>query len=334
MFCKNCGKEIDDNANFCDGCGASINGGAAGSTGSKSNEFEKYLLLARRAADSGNNADAAKYYGLAQTDNPNDWESLFYATYHTAMQTNIAGIASAANLVVGAVEPSVSLIKNHISESEQTLAATKLMDSCITISTALFEGAKNHYNGTDSSIRSRFEGEYQNRAFCARSVALVAAAQIEKTFSGDERFFGIIADGYRHAITMYESYSIAFPKNSEQELDELTRIAKYDKDFAAARLQKHIDKIDMSIKKLSKPTQDISGCASGFLFTFAIGIIVIGTVYDGETLGNICYILGAVFGVLGIISVIPFKKNAKQLAYCAARIEELNKQKAKLEALL
>lgn len=331
MFCKNCGKEISDDAKFCDGCGTSVGGANPANTNNKSNDFEKYLLLARRSADSDNNADAAKYYGLAQTENPNDWESLFYGTYYTAMQTNIAGIASSANLVVGAIEPTVSLIKNHVPESEQVAVATQMVDSCKTIATMLFEGAKNNYNGIDSSIQSRFTGEYRNRAFCARSIALVAAALIENIFNDDERFDDIIAGSYKHAFTMYESNRLAFEKDSKQEFSELIRIAKYDKEFAAQRLQPRIKEIDSSIKNLSNPTTN-GGCG-GFFGLIGIVFIIL-TRFVDPYLQTPFYIIGFVFVAFGILCFIPFKKSEKRLAQDAERIKKLEAEKAEIENLI
>ncbi len=329
MFCKNCGKEIADDAKFCDGCGASVDGSATINTNLKSNEFEKYLLLARRAADSGNNADAAKYYGLAQTENPNDWESLFYGTYHTAMQTNIAGIASAATLVVGSIEPTVSLIDNHTPENEQVAVATQMVDSCVTIATMLLSGAINHYNGIDSSIRSKYENELETRANCARAILTTIALCLDKTFGDDDKFAKVISSGYQASILMHENNTVF---SGKVDIEELKCIAKYDKEFAAKRLQPRIEGIESSIKNLSKPTTN-NGCSAAVWFVLCAVAFVIGFtgVLDNEIL---FFVIGGILGFFGIICLIPFKKSEKRLAQDAEKIEKLEEEKAEIESLI
>ena len=329
MFCKNCGKEISDDAKFCDGCGTRVDGAVPTSTNNNSGDFEKYLLLARRAADSDNNADAAKYYGLAQTENPNDWESLFYGTYHTAMQTNIAGISSAATLVVGSIEPTVSLIENYTCGSEQVVAATKLVESCFTISTSLLSGAINHYNGIDSSIRYKYENELKTRATCARAILMSVALCLDKTFGDSAEFAQVIALAYQSSILMHENNTVF---SGKVDLEELKCVAKYDKEFAAKRLQPRIEGIDSSIKNLSKPTTN-NGCSAAVWFVLCAVALVIGFtgVLDNETL---FFVIGGILGFLGIICLIPFKKSEKQLASDAEKIKNLEAEKAEIESLI
>lgn len=288
-------------------------------------EFDKYILLARRASSSGNDADAAKYYGFAQTENPNDWESVFFGAYHTAMQTNIAGIASAATLVVGSIDPTVSLIENYTSEVEQLDAAIRLVDACTTISTMLLTSAVNHYNGIDSSIRSRYENECRQRAVSARLIPLTAAACLDKAFGDDDRFHDVIAIGYKYAILMHENNSI-FVGNVN--FDELRRIAKYDKEFAAPRLQRRVNTINTSIKQLSKKTTN-SGCAGLLYLVIALGFIIWG-MHTYNDAAYYFYVVGAVFGIIAILAMIPFKKSAKVLAQNEAEIKELKTQKEEI----
>lgn len=45
MFCSNCGKEIQDSARFCNGCGNAVSGGKAQSSASSSSPIEKLSKL-------------------------------------------------------------------------------------------------------------------------------------------------------------------------------------------------------------------------------------------------------------------------------------------------
>ncbi len=294
-----------------------------------SSDFEKYLMLARRASNSGNDADAAKYYGLAQTENPNDWESLFFGVYHTSMQTNIAGIASAAILVVNVIEPAVALIKNNTPVEEQLDAATRLTDAATTIASTLRNGAVNNYNSIDSSIRSKYTDECKARVKSARLISLTAAINLEKAFGDNVQFNSVIGFAYKHAIIMQENDKRFF---GSVDINDLLRVAKYDKEFASSRLQTHLKAIEKDIQYHSKKTSENIGL--GF-FSIIMGIVFI--IFQQLARSIWVYVFGALGALvicMGVLSFIPFKKSTKQLAKDSEVIQKLEAQKADIEKAL
>ena len=61
-----------------------------------SEKLQNYYALARRAKDSGNNEDGAKYYDLIRQEDPDNWEANFYSVYFKSMSCVIAHIESSA----------------------------------------------------------------------------------------------------------------------------------------------------------------------------------------------------------------------------------------------
>ena len=321
----------------CNSCGAQVTvedakkmmreveGDAVANTPKSTSDFDKYILLARRASDANNDGDAAKYYGLAQTENPDDWESAFYSVYHTAKQTNIAGIASAAALVANAINPTVALIEKY-SKEDQLLASTKLATACVNISTMLLTASINHYNDIDSSIRSKYTDELKNRATCSRTIMVNLAMTLENAFGNDSAFDFVIGTCYKTAIIMIENSGSAFDEKVTE--DDLFKVAKYDLEFATPRLQKKVDSIDAEIKTLEKPTRG-SGCATLFLFVIAIPFYICSTFIKYYAVSWYLIVCAIIFGFCGLLC-IPFKKSKKALERDRAKIEELEVQKKEI----
>ena len=62
-----------------------------------SDELKNLYEIARRAKDSDNSENAAKYYDMILIKDPKSWEANFYVVYFKAMSCRIAEIWSAAN---------------------------------------------------------------------------------------------------------------------------------------------------------------------------------------------------------------------------------------------
>jgi len=56
----------------------------------ESDKVRKLLQLARRAREEENGEDAKKYYELAMMEDPDNWESAFYASYYRVMESPLA----------------------------------------------------------------------------------------------------------------------------------------------------------------------------------------------------------------------------------------------------
>jgi len=302
---------------------------SAARTGAGTNtDLERYLTLARRASESDNNADAAKYYGLAQTEAPDSWECLFFSTYHTAMQTNIAGISSAALLVNNCLNSVIDLIANSTPEEEKLDAARKVASHCVVISQMLFNAAKNHYNGIGDSIRSNYTGEYRQRASAARLITDTLASLLEAHFGDNPDYYPIIAESRKNGFDLKENNGFAFD-NEIVSIEDLEKIAKFDPSYARTRAQGKINAINNSVTNLSNSKQS-NGCLAALCALGSVLFLILQLV-----LGETGYVYGVLIcAALTVVCAIPKPKSASKLEKDKKEIDRLNANKARLEKLL
>lgn len=83
-----------------------------------SDELKNLYEIARRAKDTNNSDNAAKYYDMILVKDPSSWEANFYTVYFKSMGCKIAEINSAATNMANCLEAVLELIKN-VNEPEQ-----------------------------------------------------------------------------------------------------------------------------------------------------------------------------------------------------------------------
>lgn len=298
-------------------------------------DLDRYLLLARRAKDSDNSADAAKYYGMAEAEDPNNWEAVFYSVYFTAMQTNIAGISSAINLVSNSLPGVIDLIKNHTPADDQLDAVAEIVVRCNAIAGVMYSAAANHYNGISDSIRSNYTMEFRARAYTAAALPKTLGDLIEKEFGQDAAYHMAIATAWEKCYTIQENGSIyAFSTGAPTGM--LPDIAKYDKEFVRPRVQGRINNLQNQITNLEKPTTDGGGCFSVFLIVLGVVFLVLAMACFGVGVDTgieiLCLIAGIALTLLGVTTKAPKQKKPERLAQDQKQIESLRKQIAELEA--
>ena len=76
----------------------------------KTEETQKYLLLARRAREERNNENTEKYYSLVLQEEPNNWEAAYYSVHAKVSQCVIRDINSAAIQLFSCVKSTYALI--------------------------------------------------------------------------------------------------------------------------------------------------------------------------------------------------------------------------------
>ena len=305
----------------------------AAAAAAKSNaDLDRYMLLARRAKDSDNSADAAKYYGMAEAEDPNNWEAAFFSVYFTAMQTNIAGITSAAHLVSNCLVGVIDLIKNHTPAEEQLNAVAELVVRCNSIAGMLYSAATSHYNGIGDSIRANYVGEYRGRAWAAASLPLTLGDALDENFGSNPAFHKAIATAWEKSFNMQNGSSFAFPSGGPSGL--LTRIGKYDKDFVRPHVQTQINNKKAQITKLEEPTTQ-GGCGSVFCIVLGVIFLVLAmacfSVGVDTGIEIVCLIGGLALTIIGIITKMPKQKTPERLAQDKAQINNLKKQIQELE---
>lgn len=156
--CPNCGASIqlDDSRaeGFCSYCGSKVKLEEAKKLTiqgtvkvDSSDELANLYQIARRAKDSDNSENAAKYYEMILIKDPNSWEANFYTVYFKAMSCKIGEIYNEANNVNNCVKPVLELIKANVKDpSEQQKAVCEVADRTLQLAQMLYNGALNHFN--------------------------------------------------------------------------------------------------------------------------------------------------------------------------------------------
>ncbi len=202
-----------------------------------SDELRNLYQIARRAKDDNNGESAAKYYDMIQIKDPTSWEAAFYVVYFKAMECKIANIQSAATSVDNCIDTVLNLIKEFVSDpAEQKEAYREVATSVMVISTMLFNGAKNHYDGISLQIKHNYTQEYLNRAFAAFRTCYHLGNHLEALFGDDVEATNLAAVAWTRGIELHASV-ISLLQDKEGNKNEInsyaTKIQKYDPSYVA-----------------------------------------------------------------------------------------------------
>ena len=116
-----------------------------------SDELKNLYEIARRAKDTNNSENAAKYYDMILVKDPQSWEANFYTTYYQAINCKIAEIASSANKIANCEESVLLLIKKVVDENEQSNIIHEIYDRLHHIANLLYSSAIHAHNEHDVS---------------------------------------------------------------------------------------------------------------------------------------------------------------------------------------
>lgn len=252
--CPNCGASIQlDNERsegFCSYCGSKvkveeaqklmIQGTVKVDT---SDELANLYQIARRAKEADNSENAHKYYDMILVKDPNSWEATFYVTYYQAMQCKIAEISSAAYSICNCEETVLDLIKTNVGKEEQNNTLIEVYVKLMSISSMLFNAAKNHYESIDAQIQADYLQEYIYNAAASAEIMYTFGNLIISKF-GDE--YGSTASlAWKDAIEIHKDY------------------VKYlqDKDGNIKTIEEYVQKIQKFDSTYQKPEVETSaGC--------------------------------------------------------------------------
>ena len=140
-------------------------------------------VLARRAREDDNTADAAKYYAEIRLEDPNSWEAAFYGVLYKAMDCVIGQIESAANSITNCLSSSSDLILKYVPKEEQRDAYTDMILGAVAAGDVLYNGALNSYNS--STYDDRFK-DFISRAGATLLLMCAAGKMAEDRFQDYE----------------------------------------------------------------------------------------------------------------------------------------------------
>lgn len=170
-----------------------------------SDELKNLYEIARRAKDAENSENAAKYYDMILIKDPSSWEANYYVVYFKSMGCKIAEIWSAASDMTNCQSSVIQLIKdNENDETLQKAALTEISLRNTLISSMLFNAAKSHYEGIDSSIQHNYIQEYCNNASASAQIMYNFGDEVEAKFEG--KYSDISIQGWKGGIDIHKEY--------------------------------------------------------------------------------------------------------------------------------
>lgn len=154
-----------------------------------SEKLQNYYALARRAKDSGNNEDGAKYYDLIRQEDPDNWEANFYSVYFKSMSCVIAHIESSAISLANCLGTVFTLIKAHVHNQEEQEAAVKEVCKRSRNAAETFAAAScNNHQSMSSYTQADFVQAFGGRVFGAISIEDALVHTLVKEY-GEEKYW-------------------------------------------------------------------------------------------------------------------------------------------------
>lgn len=145
-----------------------------------SDELKNLYELARRAKETNNANNAAKYYGMILVKDPSNWEATFYTTYFEAWGCKIGEISLSAEKVYNNYQATLDLLASaNLSEEEKHNSIKELSAHILNLSDMMHSAAISNYKDIDGQVRSQFSPEYMNHAFCASNLLFKWADLLE-----------------------------------------------------------------------------------------------------------------------------------------------------------
>lgn len=198
-----------------------------------SSELMNLYEIARRAKETDNSENALKYYDMILVKDPKSWEANFYVVYFRAMSCKIAEIQSAAISVANCLESVITLIKGNVTEKQDEVIEEIYLRTSL-ISQMLYNAAKSHYDGIDSSIRHNYVQEYIYNSSASVDTMYTLGNCIETIFGNTHGV--IIAKAWGQGITMHKEYIklLQDKEGNKAIIDQYAeKIKKYDSTYQA-----------------------------------------------------------------------------------------------------
>ena len=189
-----------------------------------SDELKNLYEIARRAKDSDNNENAAKYYDMILVKDPQSWEANFYVVYFKAMACKIAGIWSAAFSLFNSIAPVTELVNKNVTDEEERAQVIKELRLRYSLAAKMLSGAaKNHYDGIDSRIKDKYTQEYINNAAESAKILYMYGDAVEIYFEG--QYGDDVVCSWKGAIEIHNQY-LPYLADKESNKNQMKKYAE------------------------------------------------------------------------------------------------------------
>ena len=207
-----------------------------------SDELNNLYEIARRAKDSDNSENAAKYYDMILVKDPSSWEANFYVVYYKAMSCTIGQIANAAYSVTNCLPSVVDLVDKNVLEDDKENILKEIQARCSIIAHMLSGAAESTYLDTDAEYRSDYIGDFSDRVLAASTVVHSFGDTIEDKYKG--KFGTMSAESWKDSIEVFQTYTRHLPplidtSGMQKIINEWgDSIKKYDPSYVTPSLSK------------------------------------------------------------------------------------------------
>ena len=112
----------------------------------RSGDLQNLFILARRARNNKDNANAEKYYSIIAQLDPDHWEAAFFHIYFRAMQSKLKETESAAASIEYCIESTCELINRIEPSEEQNEALYTFLNYVINIANLFAQSSHDYFN--------------------------------------------------------------------------------------------------------------------------------------------------------------------------------------------
>lgn len=224
-----------------------------------SSELANLYEIARRAKETDNSENAAKYYDMILVKDPKSWEANFYVIYFKAMNCTIGQIDSAGYSVVSSLPSIFDLVQETVPNDEQELVFKEIQNRCSFIAKMLSNAAEQSFYNLDLQ-------DFSNDIISSSLIVHSFADLLEDKYNG---LFGqMSAQSWKESIDILLIYTNHFTKgehlsNIQKIIDEYgDKIKKYDSSYITPKVDSEEGESDdvISNSSTSTTTNKSNGC--------------------------------------------------------------------------
>ncbi|MBO6024953.1 MAG: TFIIB-type zinc finger domain-containing protein [Bacteroidales bacterium] len=220
-----------------------------------SDELKNLYEIARRAKDSDNSENAAKYYDMILVKDPSSWEANFYVVYYKAMSCTIGQISSAGSSVTNCLSSVIDIVESNVAEDEKENVLKEIQARCSIIAHVLSSAAESTYLDTDIEYRTDYIDDFSDRVLSATFICYTFGDVLEEKYQG--KYGTMSAESWKDGIEVFQTYTRQLPSLTDVSgiqklIDERGEmIKKYDPSY-----------VTPSISSISSETPSISNTSS------------------------------------------------------------------------
>lgn len=170
----------------------------------KTEEIENLLILARRARESNNIANAERYYSLLLREEPYNWEAAYFQVYYQALGSSVVNLLSSISLVANNLDNSIKMVSEIQDEADKENALKTIVNYTSTICELFTAAAIKHYQQN-----SRIDGSLKVCNEQVRSVYSILTSletSVKKYFCNYGHYLSKVQNNEYKYLTVYDRY--------------------------------------------------------------------------------------------------------------------------------